>query len=51
MTNREVGTALFLSHKTVEFHLWRIYRKLKMHSRGDLIRRFAREAEDAVLPA
>jgi DNA-binding NarL/FixJ family response regulator len=51
MTNREVGTALFLSHKTVEFHLGRIYRKLKMHSRGDLIRRFAREAEDAVLPA
>ena len=28
MTNREVGAALFLSHKTIEFHLGRIYRKL-----------------------
>jgi DNA-binding NarL/FixJ family response regulator len=51
MTNREVGAALFLSHKTIEFHLGRIYRKLKMHSRGDLIRRFAREAEEAAIPA
>jgi DNA-binding CsgD family transcriptional regulator len=46
MTNREVGAALFLSHKTIEFHLGRIYRKLKMHSRSELIRRFAREAEE-----
>jgi DNA-binding CsgD family transcriptional regulator len=52
MTNREVGAALFLSHKTIEFHLGRIYRKLKMSSRADLIRRFAREAEEAeALPA
>jgi DNA-binding NarL/FixJ family response regulator len=47
MTNRDVGAALFLSHKTIEFHLGRIYRKLKMHSRAELIRRFAREAEEA----
>jgi DNA-binding CsgD family transcriptional regulator len=46
MTNREVGAALFLSHKTIEFHLGRIYRKLKMHSRAELIRRFARQAEE-----
>ncbi|MGH3037937.1 MAG: response regulator transcription factor, partial [Gaiellaceae bacterium] len=45
MTNREVGAALFLSHKTIEFHLGRIYRKLNMSSRGELIRRFATEAE------
>jgi DNA-binding CsgD family transcriptional regulator len=51
MTNREVGAALFLSHKTIEFHLGRIYRKLKMHSRAELIRRFAREAEEAAVPA
>ena len=51
MTNREVGAALFLSHKTIEFHLGRIYRKLKMHSRAELIRRFAREAEEAAIPA
>jgi DNA-binding CsgD family transcriptional regulator len=40
MTNREVGAALFLSHKTIEFHLGRIYRKLNMSSRAELIRRF-----------
>ena len=44
MTNREVGAALFLSHKTIEFHLGRVYRKLDMHSRAELISRFAREA-------
>jgi len=47
MTNREVGAALFLSHKTIEFHLGRIYRKFKMHSRAELISRFARQAEEA----
>jgi DNA-binding CsgD family transcriptional regulator len=36
-----VGAALFLSHKTVEFHLSRIYRKLGISSRAELIRRFA----------
>jgi DNA-binding CsgD family transcriptional regulator len=40
-TNKEVGAALFLSHKTVEFHLGRIYRKLDLNSRAELIRRFA----------
>ncbi len=42
--NKEVGAALFLSHKTVEFHLSRIYRKLDINSRAALIRRFASEA-------
>ena len=46
MTNREVGAALFLSHKTIEFHLGRIYRKLDLHSRAELISRFAREATE-----
>ncbi len=45
MTNREVGAALFLSHKTIEFHLGRIYRKLNMRSRAELIRRFATETQ------
>jgi DNA-binding CsgD family transcriptional regulator len=40
-TNREVGAALFLSHKTVESHLARVYRKLGIHSRAELIRLFA----------
>jgi DNA-binding CsgD family transcriptional regulator len=44
-----VGAALFLSHKTVEFHLHRIYRKLGVSSRGELIRRFA--AAETAAPA
>jgi DNA-binding CsgD family transcriptional regulator len=40
-TNKEVGAELFLSHKTVEFHLGRVYRKLNVGSRVGLARRFA----------
>jgi DNA-binding CsgD family transcriptional regulator len=37
-SNRDVAAALFLSPKTVEFHLTRVYRKLQLHSRSELIR-------------
>jgi DNA-binding CsgD family transcriptional regulator len=47
LTNREVGAALFLSHKTVEFHLGRIFRKLDMSSRAELIQRYGQAARDA----
>ena len=47
-TNKEVGATLFLSHKTVEFHLGRIYRKLSIGSRAELIKRFA--AGEALAP-
>jgi DNA-binding CsgD family transcriptional regulator len=40
-TNPEVGAALFLSRKTVEFHLSRVFRKLGVQSRAQLIRLFA----------
>jgi DNA-binding NarL/FixJ family response regulator len=40
-TNREVGAALFLSHKTVEAHLSRAFRKLGVRSRAELARVFA----------
>ena len=40
-TNRDVAAALFLSPKTVEFHLTRVYRKLNIHSRAELIRLFS----------
>ncbi len=36
MTNREVGAALFISSKTVEANLARIYRKLGIRSRAEL---------------
>ena len=49
-TNKEVGAALFLSHKTVEFHLSRIYRKLDISSRAELIRRFAEAGKVALDP-
>jgi len=42
-TNRQAGAALFLSPKTIDFHLGRVYRKLDIHSRAELIRLFARD--------
>jgi DNA-binding CsgD family transcriptional regulator len=47
-TNKEVGAALFLSHKTIEFHLGRVYRKLNVGSRVELARRFATADASAV---
>jgi DNA-binding CsgD family transcriptional regulator len=44
MTNREVGTELFVSTKTVQYHLTRIYAKLGVRSRGELA------AQRAALP-
>ena len=35
-TNRQLAQALYLSPKTVEMHLSRVYRKLDISSRGDL---------------
>jgi DNA-binding NarL/FixJ family response regulator len=35
-SNREVAASMFLSRKTVEFHLSRIYRKLGLSSRAEL---------------
>ncbi|MGR6918196.1 ATP-binding protein [[Actinomadura] parvosata] len=36
LTNREIGTQLFLSHRTVGFHLSRIFPKLGITSRNQL---------------
>ena len=40
-TTREAAAALFLSPKTIEYHLRSVYRKLGVNSRGDLARALA----------
>lgn len=41
LTNREVAAALFLSEKTVEFHLHNVFGKLQVRSRTQLVRRLS----------
>ena len=44
-TNREVAATLYMSVRTVESHLGRIYRKLGVRSRTELSRRLRSDAE------
>ena len=37
-SNKEVATAVYLSPKTVEYHLSNTFRKLNIHSRVELAR-------------
>ena len=46
-TNREIAATLFLSEKTIESHLSRIYSKLDVHSRAALTAIVAREGADS----
>ncbi|MEQ1702733.1 MAG: helix-turn-helix transcriptional regulator [Ilumatobacteraceae bacterium] len=48
LTNREVASTLFLSVKTVDFHLQQIYRKLALRSRTELAVRVAGHAQHSV---
>jgi DNA-binding CsgD family transcriptional regulator len=51
LSNKEIAAVLFLSGKTVEFHLGRIYRKFGVRSRTELARRFPARDRDPGRPA
>ncbi len=46
-TNREAAASLFLTVKTIEFHLGHIYRKLGVRSRTELAHRLATAEREA----
>jgi DNA-binding CsgD family transcriptional regulator len=50
LTNREVGEQIFLSPKTVEYHLTSVYRKLDLHSRAELIKGLAADRDALATP-
>jgi DNA-binding CsgD family transcriptional regulator len=49
LTNREIASAAFVTEKTIEANLSRVYRKLNIRSRTELARLFA-EAGEPGLP-
>jgi len=40
ITNKEAGNALFVTEKTIKFHLTNIYKKIGVKSRAELIVKF-----------
>jgi DNA-binding CsgD family transcriptional regulator len=48
MSNKEIAASLFLSGKTIEFHLGRIYRKLGVRNRSELVRALLTRPSTAV---
>jgi DNA-binding CsgD family transcriptional regulator len=46
-TTRETAAALFLSPKTVEYHLRHVYEKLAIHSRDELAQALTAQTADA----
>ncbi len=49
-TTREAAAALFLSPKTIEYHLRHVYQKLDIHSRDELARTLAGQGTDIGTP-
>lgn len=48
LTTRETAAALFLSPKTVEYHLRKVYTKLGIHSRDELAAALPREGDHRI---
>ncbi len=49
-STRDIGTALFISERTVETHLANIYNKIDVHSRSELVKRLLDRIQIAPLP-
>lgn len=45
-TNKEIANKLFVTEKTIKFHLTNIYQKLGVQSRAQLIVRYLKRNED-----
>ena len=45
-SNNEVAAALYVTPKTVEYHLTRVYRKLGLRSRAEVVRHFVAGSPD-----
>ncbi|GHF35290.1 DNA-binding CsgD family transcriptional regulator [Amycolatopsis bartoniae] len=48
MSNKEVAAELFLSSKTVQYHLTRVYAKFGVRSRTELAVHYNTEADEAL---
>lgn len=46
LSNKEVGVELFITEKTVKFHLTNIFKKENVSSRAELILKYARSSPD-----
>jgi DNA-binding CsgD family transcriptional regulator len=49
-STRDIGSALFISERTVETHLANIYNKIDVHSRSELVKRLLDRIQIAPLP-